>query len=74
MASFLKKNKNEAVEPELSTAIVPIPKARAVDLDMIKVTQDVLLLIPEHIALANHMLPLYLTNGGNVLVDRKSVV
>ncbi|MBE5892175.1 MAG: type II/IV secretion system protein [Lachnospiraceae bacterium] len=68
MASFLKKNKNEAVEPELSTAIVPIPKARAVDLDMIKVTQDVLLLIPEHIALANHMLPLYLTNGGNVLV------
>jgi len=66
---FMKKNKNvETVEQEFTTAIMPLPKAAAVDLDQVKVSQETLLLIPENIAIANKMLPLYLINDGTVLV------
>ena len=65
----MRKNKNvETVEQEFTTAIMPLPKAAAVDLDQVKVSQETLLLIPENIAIANKMLPLYLINDGTVLV------
>ena len=45
-----------------------VPEIRPVDLDKIKIAQDVLALIPESLAAANHILPLYLTDQGSTLV------
>lgn len=45
-----------------------IPEIRTVNLENIKISQDVLALIPENIAIANKMLPLYLTDRGTTLV------
>ena len=44
-----------------------VPDIRPVDLDKIKISQEVLALLPEHMAAANKMLPLYLTNQGSTL-------
>ena len=45
-----------------------VPEVRTVNLENIKIQQSVLTLIPENIALANKMLPLYLTDRGTTLV------
>lgn len=45
-----------------------IPEIRTVNLENIKIAQEVLTLIPENIAIANTMLPLYLTDRGTTLV------
>lgn len=45
-----------------------IPEIRTVNLENIKISQNVLTLIPENIAIANKMLPLYLTDRGTTLV------
>lgn len=45
-----------------------VPEVRTVNLENVKISQDVLALIPENIAIANKMLPLYLTERGTTLV------
>lgn len=45
-----------------------VPEVRTVNLENIKIPQSVLALIPENIAIANKMLPLYLTDRGTTLV------
>lgn len=45
-----------------------VPEIRTVNLDNVKISQNVLTLIPENIAIANKMLPLYLTDRGTTLV------
>ena len=45
-----------------------VPEIRTVNLDNVKISQSVLALIPENIAIANKMLPLYLTDRGTTLV------
>ena len=45
-----------------------VPEIQSVNLDRIKISQEVLALIPENIALANKMLPLYLTDRNTTLV------
>ena len=45
-----------------------VPEVRTVNLDNVKISQSVLTLIPENIAIANKMLPLYLTDRGTTLV------
>ena len=45
-----------------------VPEIKNVNLDNIRIPQDVLALIPENIATANRMLPLYLTDRGSTLV------
>ena len=45
-----------------------VPEIRTVNLDNVKISQNVLSLIPENIAIANKMLPLYLTDRGTTLV------
>ena len=45
-----------------------VPEVRTVNLENIKISQSVLSLIPENIAIANKMLPLYLTDRGTTLV------
>lgn len=45
-----------------------VPEIKTVNLEHIKISQKVLTLIPENIAIANRMLPLYLTDGGSTLV------
>ena len=45
-----------------------VPEVRTVNLDNIKISQSVLALIPESIAIANKMLPLHLTDRGTTLV------
>ena len=62
-------SKQSAAEPEKSspTYALAVPAIRPVDLDKVKISQDVLALIPEHMAAANKMLPLYLSNHGSTL-------
>ena len=45
-----------------------VPEVRTVNLDNVKISQSVLALIPESIAIANKMLPLHLTDRGTTLV------
>ena len=45
-----------------------VPEIRTVNLENAKISQDVLALIPENIAIANKILPLYLTDRGSTLV------
>ena len=45
-----------------------VPEIRTVNLENVKISQNVLSLIPENIAIANKMLPLYLTDRGTTLV------
>ena len=45
-----------------------VPEIRTVNLENVKLSQNVLSLIPENIAIANKMLPLYLTDRGTTLV------
>lgn len=45
-----------------------VPEIQTVNLENIRISQDVLALIPENIAIANKMLPLYLTDRGTTLV------
>lgn len=51
-----------------STYALVIPEIRTVNLEKVKVSQEALELIPENIAIANKMLPLYLTDRGHTLV------
>lgn len=83
MASFMKRKNapiNQTSPNEPATAQVPednsssqsyalvIPEIRTVNLENVKISQEVLALIPENIAVANKMLPLYLTDRGTTLV------
>ena len=45
-----------------------IPEIKKVNLENLRISQDVIALIPESIAMANRMLPLYLTDRGTTLV------
>lgn len=59
----------DAAKPEsrAPTYALVVPEVRPVDLDKVKISQDALALIPEHMAVANKMLPLYLTGHGSTL-------
>ena len=59
--------------PQMEAAAVQsyalmVPEIRTVNLENVKISQSVLSLIPENIAIANKMLPLYLTDRGTTLV------
>ncbi len=54
--------------PESHTYSLVVPEIQSVNLENVRISQEVLALIPESIALANHMLPLYLTDRGTTLV------
>lgn len=54
--------------PSSPSYALMVPEIRTVNLDHIKISQDVISLIPESIATANKMLPLYLTDRGKTLV------
>lgn len=61
------------VKPQVDVAsaqsyALMVPEVRTVNLENIKISQNVLSLIPESIAIANKMLPLYLTDRGTTLV------
>lgn len=58
-----------AAEPKSCTPsyALAVPEIRSLDLDKIKISQDILALIPEQMAAANKMLPLYLSNHGSTL-------
>ncbi|MBE6999557.1 MAG: type II/IV secretion system protein [Ruminococcaceae bacterium] len=78
--AFMKRNPAQkpaepAEAPEIKTApnetagrALIVPEVQTVNLAKIKVAQSVLALIPEAIATANKMLPLYLTNRDTTLV------
>ena len=69
MASFIKRKPAPAPDPAAAQSYaLMIPEIRTVNLENIKISQDVLALIPENIAIANKMLPLYLTDRGTTLV------
>lgn len=60
-------------KPQMEAAAVQsyalmVPEVRTVNLENVKISQSVLSLIPENIAIANKMLPLYLTDRGTTLV------
>jgi len=64
---------NAVEQPDFSNAAqhtyaLVVPEVRTVNLEKVKVSQQALELIPENIALANKMLPLYLTDRGTTLV------
>ena len=50
------------------TYALTVPEVQSVNLDNIKISQEVLAMIPENIAIANKMLPLYLTDRNTTLV------
>ena len=53
---------------EAQSYALMVPEIKNVNLENIRISQDVLALIPENIATANRMLPLYLTDRGSTLV------
>lgn len=59
---------NSPVEATTQSYALMVPEIRTVNLDNVKISQSVLTLIPENIAIANKMLPLYLTDRGTTLV------
>ena len=61
------KPQAEAAAAVQSYALM-VPEIRTVNLENVKISQSVLSLIPENIAIANKMLPLYLTDRGTTLV------
>ena len=83
MASFMKRKTPPANQPPEAQSAEPqsapeasgtqsyalmVPEIRTVNLDNVRISQEVLSLIPENIATANKMLPLYLTDRGTTLV------
>lgn len=80
MGPFGKKKNTAAPQDTAESTVVPqveansqtyalvVPEIRTVNLENIRISQDVLALIPENIAIANKMLPLYLTDRGTTLV------
>ena len=83
MASFMKRKntaapqqpekpaaaaEQPAAEPSGPSYSLMVPEVKTVNLENVKIQQSVLTLIPENIAIANKMLPLYLTDRGTTLV------
>ena len=64
-AYIMKQPMEESTGPSYSLLV---PEVRSVNLENVKISQDVLALIPENIAIANKILPLYLTERGTTLV------
>ena len=60
---------NHQIEPAaVQSYSLMVPEVRTINLDNVRISQNVLALIPENIAIANKMLPLYLTDRGTTLV------
>ena len=62
------ENVTDAPEATSTSYALMVPEVRTINLENIRISQDVLALIPESIATANKMLPLYLTDRGTTLV------
>ena len=62
------ENKTQVEASPVQSYALMVPEIRTVNLDNVKISQSVLALIPENIAIANKMLPLYLTDHGTTLV------
>lgn len=62
------ENKTQVEASPAQSYALMVPEIRTVNLDNVKISQSVLALIPENIAIANKMLPLYLTDHGTTLV------
>lgn len=69
--SDISQETSDSVQTEVTYAqsySLMVPEIQTVNLENVKISQDVLALIPENIAVANKMLPLYLTDRGTTLV------
>lgn len=68
VAEIEEKKQAGPIEANHHSYALIVPDVRTVNLDKVKITQEALELIPESIAAANKMLPLYLTDRRTTLV------